>query len=79
MEHQRSNNCKISAMVSATGLGIASTQRKKTPAKLQELGGTVTRHTVADDLAHPHIERGEQRGRAMVLVVVGHGGSPALL
>ena len=30
-------------------------------------------HTLADDLALKHIERGEQSGDAVTLVVVGHG------
>ena len=35
-------------------------------------------HTLADDLALKHIERGEQSGDAVTLVVVGHGASPTL-
>src|SRR6516164_7364331 len=35
-------------------------------------------HTLADNLALKHIERGEQSGDAVTLVVVGHGTSPTL-
>ena len=35
-------------------------------------------HTLANDLALKHIERGEQSGDAVTLVVVGHGASPTL-
>ncbi len=45
----------------------------------QELLGPVPGHAVADDHARLHIKRGEQRGRAVALVVVGHGGGPAFL
>jgi hypothetical protein len=34
---------------------------------------------LADDLGIEHVERGEQRGRAIALVVVRHGGRTALL
>ena len=45
----------------------------------QELPGAVAGHAVANDDAGLHIEGGEQRGRAMALVVVGHrGGAPLL-
>ena len=43
-----------------------------------ELLMTMTLHTLADDLAFKHIERGEQRGNAVTLVVVGHGASASL-
>ena len=36
-------------------------------------------HAAADDLALQHVERREQRGRAVALVVVRHGPGPALL
>ena len=36
-------------------------------------------HVAADDLAVEHVERGEQRGGAVALVVVGHGAERALL
>ena len=39
----------------------------------------VARHVAADDGAVEHVERGEQRGGAVALVVVGHGAEPALL
>ena len=38
--------------------------------EFEELSGAVTRHAVADDLARLHIERCEQRGRSMPLVIV---------
>jgi len=36
-------------------------------------------HAIADDLTRFHIQRGEQRGRAMALVVMRHGGGAPLL
>jgi hypothetical protein len=36
-------------------------------------------HTTADDLAIQDVERGEQGGSAVALVVVGHGARPSLL
>ena len=39
----------------------------------------VALHVAADDGAVEHVERGEQRGGAVALVVVGHGAEPALL
>ena len=39
--------------------------------KAAELGRTMTRHALADDRAGLHVERGEQRGRAVSFVVVG--------
>ena len=38
----------------------------------QELLVAMTRHAAADDRAVEHVEGGEQRGRAVALVVVGH-------
>src|SRR5260370_36950547 len=35
-------------------------------------------HTLADDLALKHVERGEQSGDAVTLVFVGHGASRTL-
>src|SRR5260370_24894420 len=35
-------------------------------------------HTLADDRALNHVERGEQSGDAVTLAVVGHGASPTL-
>jgi hypothetical protein len=34
---------------------------------------TMALHVLADDLSPKDIERGEQRGCAMTLVIVGHG------
>ena len=45
----------------------------------QELLGTMARHAFADDRARFHVQRGEQCGRAMALVIVGHGRGAALL
>ena len=45
----------------------------------QELLGAMARQAFADDLAGRHVERGEQRGGAVALVVVGHGAGAALL
>ena len=39
----------------------------------------VALHVAADDRAVEHVERGEQRGGAVALVVVGHGAGAALL
>ena len=39
----------------------------------------VALHAAADDRAVEHVEGGEQRGRAVALVVVGHGPGPPLL
>ena len=44
-----------------------------------ELLVAVALHAVADDLAIEQVERREQGGRAVALVVVGHGAGPALL
>jgi len=38
----------------------------------------VARHATADDLALQHVEGGEQGGRAVALVIVGHGPGPTL-
>jgi hypothetical protein len=47
--------------------------------ELQPLTVSVALLALADDLAIEHVERGEQRGRAIALVVVRHGGRTALL
>ena len=47
--------------------------------ELQELPGAMAGQALADDHAGFDIERGEQRGGAMALVIVGHGGGAALL
>ena len=39
----------------------------------------VALHATADDLALQHVEGGEQGGRAVALVIVGHGPGPTLL
>jgi len=44
-----------------------------------ELLMAVALHVPAGDRAVEHVQRGEQRGRAVALVVVGHGRPPALL
>ena len=44
-----------------------------------ELLMAVALHVLADDRAVEHVERGEQRRRAVPLVVVGHGAGAALL
>ena len=44
-----------------------------------ELLVPVALHVAADDLAVQHVEGGEQRGRAVAFVVVGHGPGAALL
>ena len=44
-----------------------------------ELLVAVALHVAADDGAVEHVERGEQGGGAVALVVVGHGAEPALL
>ena len=44
-----------------------------------ELLMAVALHVAADDRAVEHVERGEQRRRAVPLVVVGHGAGAALL
>jgi hypothetical protein len=44
-----------------------------------ELLMPVAPHAAADDFAFQHVEGGEQGGRAMSHVVVGHGPGPALL
>jgi len=36
-------------------------------------------HVLANDRAIQHVERGKERGRAVALVVVGHGGSTTFL
>src|SRR5215472_19051063 len=36
-------------------------------------------HALADNLAVEHIERGEQSGRAVALIVMGHGAATAAL
>src|ERR1700756_5953800 len=36
-------------------------------------------HAAPDDLAFEHVEGGEQRGGAVALVIMGHGGGTALL
>jgi hypothetical protein len=47
--------------------------------KPDELLMPVALHATADDLALQHVEGGEQGGRAVVLVIVGHGPGPTLL
>ena len=47
--------------------------------KADELLMPVALHALADDLALQHVERGEQRRRAVALVVVGHRPAAALL
>ena len=47
--------------------------------KADELLMPVSLHVPADDFAIEHVEGGKQRGRAVPLVVVGHGAEPALL
>ena len=44
-----------------------------------ELLMAMTLHVLAGDGAFEHIQRGKQRGGAVALVVVGHGGAAALL
>ncbi len=44
-----------------------------------ELLMPVTRHTVADDCAIKHAERGEQRGRTVALVIVRQRSAASLL
>src|SRR5207302_2641211 len=44
-----------------------------------ELLMPVALHAAADDLAFQHVEGGEQGGRAVALIVVGHGPGAALL
>jgi dihydroxyacetone kinase len=39
----------------------------------------VTGHALADDAALQHVERGEQRGRAVALIIVRHRPAAALL
>jgi len=45
----------------------------------QEVPGAVAEHAVAGDQARLDVQRGEQRGGAMALVIVGHGGRASLL
>jgi len=45
--------------------------------ELQELGVPVPGQAVADHLAGQHVQRGEQGGGAVALVVVGHRRCPA--
>jgi hypothetical protein len=47
--------------------------------ELQPFRVTMARLALGDDLAVEHVERGEQRGRAVALVVMGHGRRPAFL
>ena len=47
--------------------------------EFQELLGTMAGHAIADDLARFHVQRGEQRGRAVALAIMGHCSRPALL
>lgn len=47
--------------------------------KTDELLMPVTLHVPADDGAVEHVEGGKQRGRAVPLVVMGHGAEPPLL
>ena len=47
--------------------------------KADELLMSVALHAAADDLAFEHVEGGEQRGRAVALIIVGHGLAAALL
>jgi hypothetical protein len=46
--------------------------------ELDEFPGAMARLAFADDEAALHIERGKQRGRAVTLVVMGHGRGAAL-
>lgn len=50
-----------------------------TAEETQELPGAVARHAFSDDQARLHVQRGEERGGAVALVVVGHRGSASLL
>ena len=47
--------------------------------EFQELFCAMAGHAIADDLARFHIEGSEKRGRAMALVIMGHGRRAALL
>lgn len=47
------------------------------PQELQEFLVPMTAVALADDLAGQHVQRGEQRGRAVPLIVVGHGAAPS--
>ncbi len=49
------------------------------PQEPNELGGAVAEHALADDLALQNVQRGEQRGGAVALVIRGHGGGPVRL
>ena len=49
------------------------------PQECQKLLRPVAGHAVADDHAGLHIERGEERGRAVALVIMRHRGGAALL
>jgi hypothetical protein len=47
--------------------------------KPQEFPAAMAGHAIADDHAGEHVERREQRGSAVTLVIVGHRAGPALL
>src|SRR5581483_9335954 len=47
--------------------------------KAYELFVAVSLHAAADHLALQHVQRSEERRRAVALVIVGHGPGPALL
>ena len=49
------------------GLGLDGVE------KADEFLMSVSLHTATDDLAFEHVEGGEQDGRAVALIVVGHG------
>ena len=49
------------------------------PEELQPLDVRVSRLALTHDFAVEEVERGEQRGRAVALVVVRHGGRAPLL
>jgi dihydroxyacetone kinase len=57
----------------------AGTSRLDGVEEADELLMAVALHVAADDGAVEHVERGEQRGRAVALVVMGHGAGAALL
>ena len=57
----------------ARNLGLNRIQRA------DELLMSMALHAAADHLTFEHIERGEQRRRAVALVVMGHGSGAALL
>ena len=58
---------------------VARERTVEVPQELQEFLVPMTAVALAEDLAGQHVQRGEQRRRAMPLVVVGHGTAPAWL